>query len=173
MLKLKIQKGSKMRYYTMILSLLLLAGCSQTPPELRNLYPVTIIVMDQDKPVGDVLVSLVSKQEQSLRGCSAITNQQGVAMIVTSLRNRSAAGVAAGEYKVVLIRNVPLPEDLQFHPQETTLSETEQQAKAAKREAFIEKNNIIPQKFQSSETSPIDLTVERKGCQLTIDISEH
>ncbi|MDR1270181.1 MAG: hypothetical protein LBK82_11715 [Planctomycetaceae bacterium] len=163
-----------MRYFIVVLPLLLLfVGCSQTPPELRNLHPVTITVTDQGKPIENVLVSLVNKQEQSLRGCSAATNKQGVAVIVTSVRDKSVSGAAAGEYKVVLMRNVPLPEDLQFYPQETTLPEAEQEAKAAKRNAFIEKNNIIPQNLQSSETSPIDLTVEGKNCLLTIDISKY
>ncbi|MDR1491593.1 MAG: hypothetical protein LBT05_02550 [Planctomycetaceae bacterium] len=92
---------------------------------------------------------------------------------MTSLRDHSVSGVTAGEYKVVLMRNVPLPEDLQFNSQGTTLPETKQKAKAEKHNAFIEKNNVIPKKLQSNGTNPIDLTVEGKFVRLTIDISKY
>jgi hypothetical protein len=166
------EKGQKMRY-CMIFSLLFFAGCSQLPLELRNLHPVTITVTNNNVPIESVTVSLVNKQPQTLRGCSGLTNVSGVAKIATSVGSHSAWGVASGEYRVVLTQNISLPEDLQPVNDEESMPEKERREREMKRNAFLEKNNVIPESLRSRSQSPIELAVNNASTELTIDIANY
>jgi hypothetical protein len=161
-----------MRYF-MIFSLLLLAGCSQLPPELRNLHSVTITVTNNNVPVEGVIVSLVNKQPQTLRGCNGLTNASGVAKIATSVGSQSALGVVSGEYRVVLTQNISLPADLQPTDDEESMLEKERQEREMKRDAFLKKNNVIPEMLCSRSQSPIELTVNSTSTGLTIDLAKY
>jgi hypothetical protein len=147
-------------------------GCSQTPPELKGLYPVTVTVTENGKPLEGVVVSLVNKQPQTLRGCSGLTDFKGVAVIETKIRDLSGKGVASGEYDVILSKNIDFPDELQWKPEETSLPTEEQQNLATKRNAFLEANNTIPQKFQSQTTSPLNLTVSDQSVELKVNVAE-
>jgi hypothetical protein len=169
---LKQNRKVKMRYFVMLSLLFFAIGCSQTPPELKGLYPVTVTVTENDKPLEGIVVSLVNKQPQTLRGCSGVTDSNGVAVIVTKIRDLSGNGVASGEYKVILSKNIDFPEDLRWKPEETSLPMKEQQDWAIKRNAFLEKNDVIPKKFQSQNTSPLDLTVSNQSVELKVNVAE-
>jgi hypothetical protein len=166
----------KSLFLLFLLFLLFSNGCiTSTPPELQNLCPVTITVTDKGVPVDGVLVSLFSKQPQSLRGCKDTTNAEGVAKIRTTIRSFTRNGVEAGTYTVVLYREMLLPENLQpsAAEQEASLSNEIKELKK-KRVNFMKQNRVIPEILESSETSPIELTVEeKKSTELTIDISKY
>jgi hypothetical protein len=172
-------ESTKMRYKTRLniifslMSLLPLVGCSQLPPELRNLQSVTITVTNSNSPIEGVTVSLVNKQPQTLRGCNGVTNASGVAKIATSVGSRSVWGVASGEYRIVLTRNVPFPEDLQPINDEESLPENERAKREKKRNDFLEKNNIIPEKLRSRSESPIELAVNNQSMELKVDIAKY
>jgi hypothetical protein len=94
--------------YNYYLSLILLflfffSGCTNKPPELTDIYPVTITVANNNTPVEGVQVLLSSKNPQSLRSCNGITDIHGVAKIQTVIREYAGNGVEAGNYTVVLI----------------------------------------------------------------------
>ncbi|MDR1480517.1 MAG: hypothetical protein LBJ00_16420 [Planctomycetaceae bacterium] len=163
---------TQIRYYVIFSLLFFVAGCSQTPQELKGLHPVTITVTNNNKPLGGVVVSLINKQPQPLRGCSGLTDSKGVAVITTKIRDLSGNGAASGEYKVILTKNIDFPEDLQWKPEEFSLPAKEQEYLATKRNAFWEKNNIIPQKFQSPETSPLDLNISDQPAELKVNVAE-
>jgi hypothetical protein len=162
-----------MRFYIILPLFLFVFGCSQLPPELRNLKQVTITVTNNNTPIEGVTVSLVNKQPQTLRGCNGITNTSGVAKIATTIGSNSANGVAVGDYKIVLTQNVVLPDDLQPTGNEEDLPEKERKTLEQKRNAFIEKNTLVPEKLRSRTQSPIELTVDNKNAELTIDIAKY
>ncbi|MDR2754702.1 MAG: carboxypeptidase-like regulatory domain-containing protein [Planctomycetaceae bacterium] len=168
----------KFRHLLMLLSLLLLLlfpiiGCSKAPPELGTLYPATITVTDKGTPLEGVLVSLVNKEIQTPRGCSALTNSAGVAKITTNIGSYTGKGVVAGNYRVTLFKMVTFPPELQGGEEELTLPENERKEREKKRSEFIENNRIIPPLLESRTSSPIELTVEKKSTVLTIDLSQY
>jgi hypothetical protein len=155
------------------LLLFLLIGCSKSPPELGTLYPVTITVTDKGVPLEGILVSLVDKEPQIPRGCSALTNSAGVAKITTSLRSYTGNGVVTGNYRVALSKMVTLPPELQGSDEDLDLPENKRKEREKKRTEFLEKNRVIPLLLESRTSSPIELTVEKKSTVLTIDISQY
>jgi hypothetical protein len=144
------------------------------PDELKNLYPVTITVTDNNQPIEGVAVFLSAKTSGGAWASRGITNAQGVAVIQTSRASYTGKGVPAGDYKVTLIKTVVLPPELEPQEEDQNLSPQAATAKQAKQEVFYEKNRIIPKILEDSNTSPIELTVTEKDATiLTIDIAQY
>lgn len=165
-----------MRLFPIYLSSILLVaiGCNHSPPELSGLYPVTVTVLDGGSPIEGVLVALDSKEPRTIRGCSAMTNNLGIATIQTSIQEHQSKGASPGAYIVTLIKSPELPPDLVPREEDQTLSERERTALQAKRDAFVQANLAVPSLLQSIETSPIELVVEEKsGAELTVDVSKY
>jgi hypothetical protein len=159
--------------FLLLLSLLFpVIGCSKVPTGLGTLYPVTITVTNKGTPLEGVLVSLVDKEPQTPRGCSALTNSAGVAKITTNLGSYTGNGVVAGNYRVALFKIVTLPQELQGGDEELTLPENKRKEREKQRSEFLENNRIIPPLLESRTSSPIELTVEKKSTVLTIDLSQ-
>jgi hypothetical protein len=165
-----------MRFSFLSLLLLVIIDCNiSTPPELRNLSPVTITVLNGDQPVENVHVSLASKEPQHLLyGCGGVTGFDGCTKIQTTIREHVRNGAIPGSYSITLRKIIVFPADLEPSETEIGLPEEERKVLRTKREAFEKQNQIIPNIFEQQETSPITLTVEsRKTTELTIDISKH
>jgi hypothetical protein len=165
-----------MRFDFLLLLLLAVIGCNiSTPPELRNLSPVTITVLNGDQPVENVHVSLAAKEPQHLLyGCGGVTGSNGCAKIQTTIREHFRDGAIPGSYSITLRKKIVFPADLEPSETEISLPEKERKVRQTKREAFEKQNRIIPIIFEQQETSPITLTVEsRKATELTIDISKY
>ena len=157
-----------MRLTLLLFSLVVLSGCSPTPDALRGLKPVAVTVQDDGKPIEGIIVSLNPKEAKALSGCNGVTDSSGTAIIRTSVQQQSAAGALPGEYKVLLQQTFAVPDDLEVKG--TTYSPEQQ----AKRKSWIDKHRIIPEIFESTGKTPIDLTVDEKdGAKLVIDVSKH
>lgn len=157
------------------LCLFLFVGCSQKPPELSNLFPVTITVKNGDTSMAGVHVSLTTDAVRDVWGSSGMTDSSGVARIESTLRSHVATGVSPGTYKIVLTKSVDLPPELQSSPDEEDagMETPELIAKRKKRDKYIAENRIIPEKYSSSSTTPLTVTVEPKtGANATVDISQ-
>ncbi|MDR1963296.1 MAG: Ig-like domain-containing protein [Planctomycetaceae bacterium] len=163
--------------FLLLSGLLICTGCSnvKVPDYLKNLCPVTITVTDGGLPMDGVAVILSSKGSQGAFACTGVTDAKGIAQIYSSCNSYTGKGTPAGTYSVVLIKTVDLPVDLVTVEEiDMKLSASEQTAKHAKQEAFLEKNRLIPKILESSETSPVDLTVTGKtGIILTVDIAQY
>lgn len=167
-----------MRFFSIlcVFFLVFAAGCSREgkPEVLKDLNPVTVTVVDGGAPVEGVRVLLSSKGPRGAWGCSATTNAQGEAKIQTSISSKSGPGAPAGDYIIVLSKNVPLPPELEPQEEDQNLSASAAAAKEAKKKEFYDKNRIIPQKLEQSDTSPLELTVaEKTGGTLKVDLAEH
>jgi hypothetical protein len=163
-----------MRILFLLLSLFLLSGCTQTPPELANTSPVTITVTNNGAPVEGVFVSLFEKTPHGAFGCNAQTDKTGVAKIKSTVLTYIGNGAPPGTYTVVLSDLIIFPPELASSMEETLLSPKEQTARQAKRDEFIEKNRRIPKKLESFSTSPIELIVTKnEPVVLTIDLSKY
>ena len=138
------------------------------PPELQNLYPVTITILDNGQPIQGVLVTLAAKvQREGIWSCNGITDGNGVVKVQTKIRSLVGDGAKSGTYTVVLSKDVSIPTEL-------TREGSSDPAVDAKRTEFIEKNRVIPPIFGTDQTSPIELTVEdKKGATLTVDVAKY
>ncbi|MDR2346831.1 MAG: Ig-like domain-containing protein [Planctomycetaceae bacterium] len=151
-------------------------GCNRVPvpDELKNLYPVTITVTDGNQAIEGVAVSLSAKTSGGAWASRGVTNTQGVAVIQTSRASYTGKGAPAGDYKVILIKTVKLPPELEPQEEDQNLSPRATVEKQAKQEAFYAKNRVIPKILGDSNTSPIELTVTEKDTTiLTIDIAQY
>ncbi|MDR2439617.1 MAG: hypothetical protein LBE12_09655 [Planctomycetaceae bacterium] len=163
-----------MRLLFLLFSLFLLSGCTQTPPELADISPVTITVTNNGLPVEGVLVSLFEKTPSSAFGCNAQTDKAGVAKIKSTVLTYIGNGAPPGTYTVVLSDLIIFPPEIASSITETSLSPKEQAKRQAKRDEFIEKNRRIPKILESFSTSSIELTVTKnEPAILTIDLSKY
>ncbi|MDR1270771.1 MAG: Ig-like domain-containing protein [Planctomycetaceae bacterium] len=156
--------------------LLFCTDCSNVPvpDELKTLYPVTIIVTDGNQAIEGVAVSLSAKTSGGAWASCGVTNVKGVAVIQTSRASYTGKGAPAGDYKVILIKTVKLPPELEPQEEDQRLAPQAATAKQAKLEAFYEKNRVIPKILENSNTSPIELMVaEKDAAILTIDIAQY
>jgi 5-hydroxyisourate hydrolase-like protein (transthyretin family) len=165
-----------MRFCFLAFLPLVIIGCNiSTPPELRNLSSVTIVVTNDGQPVRNVHVSLTNKKPQNiLYSYGGVTDTEGRTKIQTTLREYVRTGVPSGNYSVVFRNVIVFPADLESSEEEISLPEIERKKRQAKRVVFEEQNRVIPEILESSKTSPIELTVEeKKGTELMVDISKY
>ena len=158
-----------------ISGLLMTCGCSGSgvfPSELKQLYPVTIAVMEGSQPKAGVTVRLSSKGPQGAYGCSGITDAKGVVTIQTTRGSYTRNGVPSGTYSIVLVETVELPTDLVPQPSDIDLPQAARLAKEAKLDAFMKKNQSIPALLTLSDSSPLELTVENTAVTFEVDISK-
>ena len=150
------------------------AGCSSSPPELKNLSPVSITVVHDGQPVEDVEVMLFARQPSDIWTCTGRTNSSGTAVMVSTFQQSFAPGAKAGAYAVVLIKPPQLPEELRPPLPGTVISEKEAAAQRVRRTEFENKNRVIPKILEAKETTPIELTVtEKTPAMLTIDVAKY
>lgn len=77
---------------------------------------------------------------------------------------------------MVLVKSVELPRELQPTDAEVDAAIPEAQVKSLqdKRAAYLAENREIPESFETAETSPIELVVEKgKTNELTIDVAKY
>ncbi|GHT36230.1 hypothetical protein FACS189427_07450 [Planctomycetales bacterium] len=162
--------------FALVVSITCICGCGgvPAPDELKNLVPVSVTVTDGGTPLDDVAVTLSPKTGGGAWASCGITDAKGVAVIQTTRASYTGKGAPAGDYKIMLIKGIKFPADLQ--PQETDqdLAPQAAAAKEAKRNDFLKKNRIIPEAFENAAKSPVDLTAAPKtGATLTVDISQY
>jgi len=66
-----------------------------------------------------------------------------------------------------------LPQDLEYSGSEDSLPQKEQKSREAKRNAFWEQNRVVPKIFESKDSTPVELAVEKKNTNLTIELSKY
>jgi hypothetical protein len=153
--------------------LLLCNGCdSSLPDELGVLYPVTITITNDGQPIDNVTVMLSNKTTSfGAWAHTGITDSNGTTQIQTVLGSRYGKGVPEGKYTITLVKTLSLPPELEPTMKEQSMPVKEVQNLQKKRDQFWEQNRIIPKILESSDLSPISLTVEKKT-ELNIDISK-
>ncbi|MCL2745064.1 MAG: Ig-like domain-containing protein [Planctomycetaceae bacterium] len=161
-----------MKHYIYFLVILLcVAGCSG-PNELAGLSPVTITVVNGDKPVPNVRVLLSETGGGNHTWTSSgTTDARGVAVISSLLHTTSKKGAKPGTYKVLLTHTVSLPEELKMT--EAEAEGTANPLLQEKRQEYIVKNTVVSQKFGDVEKTPAELTVkENIPAELIVDVAK-
>ena len=129
-----------------------LSGCFKH----SGLYPVSVQINDNGKPVGGVSITFVGDDESYAIG---FTDEQGSAQMYTY---KLKDGVKPGSYRVMLSKyeTVPLP-DIPNDP-----------ALDASVPSLPPPPSLIPKKFLSVETSGLTAVVDKKTPPVVFDIGE-
>jgi hypothetical protein len=162
--------------FALVVSITCICGCGgvPAPDELKDLVPVSVTVTDGGTPLDNVAVTLSPKTGGGAWASCGITDAKGIAVIQTTRASYTGKGAPSGDYKVVLIKSVEFPADLQPQEIDQDLPPQAAAAKEAKRNDFLKKNRIIPEVLETAAKSPVELTAAPKtGAVLTVDISQY
>jgi len=127
------------------------------------LYPVTLTIQQEGQPLSGAIVRLIP-QDTGAWNVGGTTDAQGRAVIQT---HGQFNGAPEGTYSVVLAKQEtvnPMPLDIQQNTLDVQL-EWIQKNPNAKAESF----DLISPEFQSPETTPLKVQVERKAVRQTLD----
>jgi hypothetical protein len=133
--------------------LLFVTGCGDNtaPKDLPKLYPVTITVTSEGKPLEAAVVDLVSEPPSKFQAITG-TDTNGKAVMKTYNYN----GVPAGKFKVVITRDID--DDFVYGKN----SDGTQGVTSATRYQTLDR------KFSKAETTPFEIEVPLKPEQNTV-----
>ncbi|MDR1963819.1 MAG: carboxypeptidase-like regulatory domain-containing protein [Planctomycetaceae bacterium] len=155
---------NKIYFVFTVLTVLILEGCfHQTQPDgLPKLYPVTVAVTQDDKPLTDANVMLVSASQWTSGG---ITNSNG---FVTLYTHGKYPGVPIGTYKVTVskIRTEGDPPPRAPYDAESARIYAEYKKSGKKYTRF----QIVPKEYRESETTPLTIEVKNGTNMLSLNI---
>ncbi|MDR1964793.1 MAG: carboxypeptidase-like regulatory domain-containing protein [Planctomycetaceae bacterium] len=156
------------RLLILLLYIIIFAGCRQerTPPDgLPNLYPCTIFITQEGKPVEYATVTLHSSPPLPWT-VNGKTAADGTATVFT---HGYFNGAPLGQYKVTVrkIKTVapPMPEVLP--KSEAALSKLYD-----KIEAETKDYDLIDPQFGNENTTPLEITVEKRMPKTTFDVGK-
>ncbi|MDR1493108.1 MAG: carboxypeptidase-like regulatory domain-containing protein [Planctomycetaceae bacterium] len=158
-----------------VLFLIGAAGChsSKIPDGFpQSLTPFTVKLQNQGQPVEGAAVSLISEDANAGYLATALTGNDGIAKLETSINVFSRPGVPAGKYKGIIAYRPKVPSDLTLE-EKGTLSDSE----IVKREAMITKElgalpEIVPKNWGNFNTTPVRITVPESGGSITIETTD-
>ena len=154
--------SSNLRLGLIIICTLLVAGCgkkSNLPADFPEIHKLTITVVQEGAPLASAMISLkpVGTADKYARGCSAVTDETGVA----SIKTYGQEGVPAGKYKILVSK---------MHDEEGTEIEDEFGGKSvvgAKVYSYIEKQ------YSDEKTTPFEIEVSKGGANsMTCDVGK-
>jgi len=136
-------------------------GCSsqKLPDGMPKLYPLTLTITQEGKPLPEASVSMYSADGSSSWAPGGMTKADGMLVVFT---HGKYAGVPAGKYKVTvdcLVSDVP-------RPKEATMEEIVEHGK--KYPAY----RIVPLQYTDRKTTPLEIDVVKGTSRLSIDIPE-
>jgi len=159
---------------SLVLVSVLFSGCADKKPSgFPEVYPCTIKILKDGAPLNKVSIVLDATTPAFHNiGYSGETNSQGTAVIETRYPDYHTKGVPAGEYRVLLKKREVIEGEKTLEELRRMNSEELEVYTAEierKRRTHVP---TIPPKFWEFETSPLRITVERGGVDITFDIND-
>ena len=155
----------KRLFLLVFVSVGMLAGCSGAPrPDgFPKLYPVTLTIQQDGQPLAGAMVMLIPSSPQQW-GVGGTTDAQGKVNIRTHGQHD---GAPEGNYAVVITKR----ESVSPVPIEIRNGTIQQQEEWNRKNptARVAIFNLIEAEFQSAETTPLKINVERKTVHQTLD----
>lgn len=144
----------------LIMTLLAVLGCSggpAKPPNFPKLYPCSVTVTQEEKPLEGATVRLVPKTGTFDWVIMGITNANGIAEIATHIQFK---GAPLGEFKVLVTKNEQTPSifDSKEPPEEGT-PEYEVWRKGIE---YEKRPNyaLVNRDYGSEKTTPFEIKIE-------------
>lgn len=130
----------------------LLSGCCKPvgPEDLPQLYPCMITVLQDDKPLAEGIVTLVSTDPSFKWSVFAQLNSSGVGKVFTQ---GLYPGAPEGEYKVVISKEESVPEEV-----------------ASK--TVVTVYTLVGKEYTDAKTTPLALTISNKGNDRKFDCGQ-
>jgi hypothetical protein len=150
-------------FFGFILSVMLIAfsSCNNNPQpdDLPKLYPCTITITQDGKPLDSAAVELVAADQSNTKYKSATqTNAEGKAVMSTYGYN----GTPAGKYKVIVSKKVD--EDLVYAPNTSGGQDV----------VSYKTYQTVETKYYDAKTTPheIEITGKEKSVKATFDVGK-
>jgi hypothetical protein len=145
-----------------LLNFVILTGCGGGPlrPDgLPVLYPVTLVVTQEGKPVADMLISLRSTDPAVTWAIGSRTDENGHASLRT---HGEFNGAPLGKYKVVLDK-----QENEGYDEYVAAKNRYDEAAAAKIDVKL--FSCVEEKYNASETTPIEIEITPQSKIIEID----
>ncbi|MDR3234677.1 MAG: hypothetical protein LBT46_13630 [Planctomycetaceae bacterium] len=155
---------------TLLIVTLMLFGCGQKLPDgMPKLYPVTITIIQDGKPLAGASVALAPKNVTAGQRytAGAVTNTSGQAVIQTLSKYR---GAVPGEYQITVLKT-------EFEVTPLDAAERGVPKGMDKDNPSLPKESIegyytVDMKYGTVSTSPESITVEQKTNRKTSDVGK-
>ena len=145
------------RYQYLLLPVLplLFCGCgdSSRPKDLPSLYPCTILVIQDDKPLEEARVELHAEGEQKYVPV-AYTDASGIAVIQT----HGFSGAPVGKYKITVSKNI----------EDDIVYQTDEYGEQAVASYNVYKT--VGDQHSSAATTPHEVEVSRSTPRIEINV---
>ena len=138
-------------------ALLLLSGCGgqNRPSDLPPLYPCTVTVTQDGKPLGEGIVTFVSTDTSFKWAVFAQLNTSGTGKVFTQ---GLYSGAPEGEYKVVISKQETISE--QIGPAIVRQGEFGEETTTP---TILTVYSLVEKDYTDAATTPLSITVARKG----------
>jgi hypothetical protein len=144
-----------------VLVLLILNGCSQSIHEgLPPLYPCSITVIQDGKPLDGANVSLIRQDGEATWIVCGITNSSGVAKIQTQMRY---SGAPEGKYNVRISKTVS-----EGQPKLVPSDDAEQPLSIGDIPSYF----VIDPKYDNVNTTPFEISVTNGKNKKSFDVGQ-
>jgi 5-hydroxyisourate hydrolase-like protein (transthyretin family) len=150
-----------MKHYCFLIVVLLFAGCghSSRPADLPKLFPCTVTVTQDGKPLADAVVKLVTQAEDGAKyNPVAVTGEDGK----IALSTYGFPGVPVGKYKVVIVKNID--DDIVYRTDDAGEKVT----------VSYKTYRTIEKQFSDAKTTPyeMEVTTKSKNIDITCDVGK-
>jgi hypothetical protein len=148
-------------------ALLICSGCGKPlPPDLPKLYPVSMTITQEDKPLAEAVVFMINDDPASKWTAGGITNQSGTVKLRT---NGQFNGVPLGKYKIT-VRKTESPDRTLLNE----ISESEQPQEYARINKQIEEKTfeLVEEQFSDFQTSPLSVEITPDKSTFKIDVGK-
>ena len=145
---------------------LLFAGCGgdKLPPGIPKLYPATLTVIQDGKPLAGAEIIMINVDPAINWSAGGVTDQNGVLKLRTQGRYN---GAPAGRYKVA-VEKTEIPDIVR--PEEPSNSEEMTEYNRIIREIRENTFHVVDQKFGMEKTK-LEVEISPSNLKVTVDVS--
>ena len=150
--------------FILLLTVILLSGCTggpTRPADLPPLYPCTLTITQDGKPLGEATVSLTSADPAFKWTVYTQTDSSGTGKVFTQ---GLFPGAPEGEYKVVIVKEEVVSE--QSGPTITRQGEFGEESYTPTTETVF---SLVEKEYTDAATTPLSITIGKKGNNQTLD----
>jgi hypothetical protein len=151
----------KYKYFFPIVILLFVTGCGNVsqPKDLPPLFPCTITITQDGKPLGNAVVKFIASEDNTAKYKPvAITGEDGKVIVSTY----GFSGAPVGKYKVVVIKNID----------DDIISKTDDAGEQVI--VSYKTYRTVEKRFSETKTTPleIEITSKSKRVEKTFDVGK-